>query len=1017
MATQWISPTWRMPTDTESPAGTGNNQSKFDNYSLEFNGTDEFIDLGSDETLEITSDFSISVWIKDSGSLNRGIICCGDRNNGSGWHIYRTSTNKVAFNLYTANGRTATSTTSINTGNWVNVIATFEKNGTANEQIKIYVNNTPEGTSGWASAQTPTYSGTIYKQIAYPYAGSNEFLGNISTPVIFNYLLSSDQRSYLYNSGDPQNPMAIAGQPPVAYYPLGGGSTGSAKDQSPNPNTLTVPNDAVPSATVFDFVSADGDRFVIPGSPGTGPINGLNGAMTASIWMNTTAGTVYQYVFNRDRGGGTNRDWYIWKDNFYGGGNRMMFGVFNTSNVALSIRITGSTDPQGDPIIPVNDGKWHHIVGVYDGTETIELYTDGVLQATNTSAGHGAINTTSRTAIGGINNGSLIGSGSGSFNGDLSNAQIWNTNLSSAEVVTLYNNGVPLLTGTQLEAANLKGWWKMNVDTSTWDGSDWEIGNSAASYTTAFNFDNAATTPAPSFDSSFNPDGYTKLTFSIWAYIDNYHTKNTFLASFGAAPNKYSDDNFRILTNSSTLQISMNTNSVASVNVGGAFGSITPNDVWNLITIVYDGTFTDADPATQNAGRLKFYTNGVYKAFNSHANDVPSSIVSTSSIGTRIGARNPTLTNGASRAPLYGQLSNAQIWNTNLSASDVLTLYNGGSPLSGTQPEASNIKGWWKMDTDTSTWNGSAWDITDSSGEGNTATSLGMTESNLINSFVSVSNGTSFGMTSANLVTSDLTRSIPYSSYSIAFDGTDDHIDFTEVDLGLNSTVSFWINPAVTLSSEVIIGSGGASSYFLYSQATLLYVKIGSYNDTFTHSMAANNWYNITIVRTGDSVEVFQNSTSLGTKTGYGTVNNTLFDAIGARANGNLPFEGKLSNVSGFNFALTEDQVLTIYNGGVPNSISSLSPVSWWSLAGDSYYDGTNWICPDLGSGGNNGTSANMAGTELVGNGPGSTANGIATSMDIPANLKGNAPNSTNNAFSINMTEIDRVSGSGNVPG
>ena len=37
MATQWISPTWRMPTDTELPAGTGNNQSKVDNYSLSFN--------------------------------------------------------------------------------------------------------------------------------------------------------------------------------------------------------------------------------------------------------------------------------------------------------------------------------------------------------------------------------------------------------------------------------------------------------------------------------------------------------------------------------------------------------------------------------------------------------------------------------------------------------------------------------------------------------------------------------------------------------------------------------------------------------------------------------------------------------------------------------------------------------------------------------------------------------------------------------------------------------------------
>ena len=50
-----------------------------------------------------------------------------------------------------------------------------------------------------------------------------------------------------------------------------------------------------------------------------------------------------------------------------------------------------------------------------------------------------------------------------------------------------------------------------------------------------------------------------------------------------------------------------------------------------------------------------------------------------------------------------------------------------------------------------------------------------------------------------------------------------------------------------------------------------------------------------------------------------------------------------------------------------------------------------------------------MGGTELVGDGPGSTANGIATSMNIPGNLQGNAPNSSKNAFSVNMNPADRV--------
>jgi hypothetical protein len=117
-----------------------------------------------------------------------------------------------------------------------------------------------------------------------------------------------------------------------------------------------------------------------------------------------------------------------------------------------------------------------------------------------------------------------------------------------------------------------------------------------------------------------------------------------------------------------------------------------------------------------------------------------------------------------------------------------------------------------------------------------------------------------------------------------------------------------------------------------------------------------------------------------------------------------------MSNVAVWNSSLSADQALTIYNGGVPNDISSLSPTGWWSLAGDSYYNGTDFICPDLSSNSNDGTSANMPATALVGDGPGSTANGIATGMNIPANLQGNAPNSTKNAFSINMAADDKTS-------
>ena len=50
-----------------------------------------------------------------------------------------------------------------------------------------------------------------------------------------------------------------------------------------------------------------------------------------------------------------------------------------------------------------------------------------------------------------------------------------------------------------------------------------------------------------------------------------------------------------------------------------------------------------------------------------------------------------------------------------------------------------------------------------------------------------------------------------------------------------------------------------------------------------------------------------------------------------------------------------------------------------------------------------------MGGSELVGEGPGSEANGVGTGMNIPGNLQGNAPNSSSNAFSVNMNADDKT--------
>jgi len=194
-------------------------------YSMAFDGVDDYVDLGSGTDLELTDDFSVSAWIKDTSDLNRGIVCCGDRSNGSGWMMWRTSAHKAAFAVWTVSNRIVYSTTLINTGDWFNIIGTFEKNGTANQQVKIYINGntTAEDENGWSGAKTPSYGGTIYKQIGFPYSGSNYFEGNIDEVSVFNYLLSPSDITEIYNATSTGKTADLSSMtiPPIAWYRMG----------------------------------------------------------------------------------------------------------------------------------------------------------------------------------------------------------------------------------------------------------------------------------------------------------------------------------------------------------------------------------------------------------------------------------------------------------------------------------------------------------------------------------------------------------------------------------------------------------------------------------------------------------------------------------------------------------------------------------------------------------------------------------------------------------------------------
>ena len=78
---------------------------------------------------------------------------------------------------------------------------------------------------------------------------------------------------------------------------------------------------------------------------------------------------------------------------------------------------------------------------------------------------------------------------------------------------------------------------------------------------------------------------------------------------------------------------------------------------------------------------------------------------------------------------------------------------------------------------------------------------------------------------------------------------------------------------------------------------------------------------------------------------------------IGGRTTSLLqPINGNIDEVAFWNSDQSSN-VSTIYNSGVPNDLSSLSPLSWWRMGEAANYAGGQWTLTDQGSGGNDGTS------------------------------------------------------------
>lgn len=219
------------------------------------------------------------------------------------------------------------------------------------------------------------------------------------------------------------------------------------------------------------------------------------------------------------------------------------------------------------------------------------------------------------------------------------------------------------------------------------------------------------------------------------------------------------------------------------------------------------------------------------------------------------------------------------------------------------------------------------------------------------------------------------------NQYSLTFDGVDDYVDCGSTSYLQNLTefsISIWAKQPTATSTQCLIGdwnfntsgnfaletgtaSGGATKLTFYIRELNGTIRTTT---TQNYVFTQNVWNHIAVTFNSGTLNIYVNGIaqglnlpSLPSSLSYndGTLDIGYFEGLGRY------FSGGIDEVAIFDSELTQSDVTTIFGTGVPNDISSLSPVGWWRMGENGTWNGSKWLLTDQGSGGNDGNGLNMA--------------------------------------------------------
>jgi hypothetical protein len=490
--------------------------------------------------------------------------------NGSGWEtgfgfVNNGITGKLMFivqnwdNNPTGSGGIVNSTTTFTTNQWFHLAGTWD-----GSTVTFYINGISQGTATYTGSLSTSDVLSIGTNLS---SDSYDIDAILSNAAIFNTALpaaGTESVASLYNQGTPLDISSYSSL--KGWWKLdsttitdssGNGNTGTNNGatqvtsdvltpQPVNGVSTTLPSTALQQSDLqFDspysnyslYFDGTGDNINV------GNIQSLQGSFNFSIsaWINLSASF-------------SNRIFGSWDTS---ASKRIVgFAVSSVNTLVLQVSNNGTSFEQRYSTSTISTNVWAHVVVTFS-SGNVNFYINGSVETPSNTTITQLYNVSSDYFIGALNSSEVT-----PMNGNIDETSIFNTELTSAQVLEIYNNGRPKDLTTFSGTAPIS-WWRLG-ENAYFDNNSFIVPNSitgapngtgAGSITTMISADapgtyaNGIGTNLDILDrvgdaplSTANSQSYNMIPSDISSYVPGYvgdQIANNFSMSFDSASSDY----------------------------------------------------------------------------------------------------------------------------------------------------------------------------------------------------------------------------------------------------------------------------------------------------------------------------------------------------------------------------------------------------------------------------------------------------------------------------------------------